>query len=237
MRIAIYSDNQQESNKICHLIQQYPTADYDFILETFVDESALARSNKLYDMVFLDIEPNHQQSIKLATKINKRSPLTMIIFMAIHDWSHKLSLKLDTIQVLFKPIAKAIFDREFTYYLTYCHQLRQYLPVFYKGSFSLLDKNNIVYLETHKRLITAHLFDGKNYSYYGRLIDEEERLKEHGFIRIHKCYLVNLRYMEQFNHHSAMVNFAHECNKVVLPLSKQRYALMISGLQRYLSEK
>lgn len=67
-----------------------------------------------------------------------------------------------------------------------------------------LTLDDILYLEVQQHSVTAFVRDAtsiescKTYSFYASLSDLEEKLDLQGFLRIHKSYLVNMKYIKKF---------------------------------------
>jgi DNA-binding LytR/AlgR family response regulator len=80
----------------------------------------------------------------------------------------------------------------------------------------LLPIASIRYIESEKHKVIIHTDDGKRYSERCVLNVFEERVKEHGFIRTHRGYVVNLAHIEKL-----MPDFAvlRDCRKLI-PIAK-----------------
>lgn len=67
-----------------------------------------------------------------------------------------------------------------------------------------LTLDDILYLEVQQHSVTAFVQDSasaeclKTYSFYASLSVLEEKLAPHGFLRVHKSYLVNMRYIKKY---------------------------------------
>ena len=59
-----------------------------------------------------------------------------------------------------------------------------------------LDTADICYIEVLGHYLVYHLNDTKEIRARGRMEQVAEALAAYGFVRIHKSYLVNLRYLE-----------------------------------------
>ena len=76
-------------------------------------------------------------------------------------------------------------------------------------------------MESQRRIIVMHLINDQRaeYRFYGNITDLEQRFEIFGFLRVHKSYLVNMRYIEIF-----------QCKRLVLkggiqiPSSTRRYS-------------
>lgn len=73
--------------------------------------------------------------------------------------------------------------------------------------FNRLPVNDILYLESHRRIIVMHLLDEKRpaYQFYGNITELSEKIEPLGFLRIQKSYLVNMHYVEIFQYNKVQL--------------------------------
>ena len=79
-----------------------------------------------------------------------------------------------------------------------------------------LPLNDILYFESNKRVLIVHT-KGEDYSFYGKLDDIEDSLKNDNFIRIHQSFLVNA-----FKINSVSKTEVTLKNGDILPVSKSK---------------
>jgi len=77
---------------------------------------------------------------------------------------------------------------------------------------------DIVYLESYGRKMVLHLADGNKVEFYGTLKEiYQESLSKHGFIQVHKSYIVNFKYIAAFKYLELTLS-----DGGTIPVSKQR---------------
>lgn len=88
--------------------------------------------------------------------------------------------------------------------------------------------SNILYLESNARIITMHLTGDARpmYQFYGNMADLEQKLEIMGFLRVHRSYLVNMKYIEAFQCKRLEIK-----GGVLIPSSERKYSEL---KQRYL---
>ena len=102
---------------------------------------------------------------------------------------------------------------------------RETLPIQVNGEVINIPLDDILYLEVQQHYVTAvtkkKTLDKKQkeYSLYASLSDIEERLESFGFLRIHKSYLVNMKYLKKFQCREAILE-----NGVILRVGEKSYA-------------
>lgn len=88
--------------------------------------------------------------------------------------------------------------------------------------------DDIYYIESNNRKIIVHMCD-ETIECYGKIGELEQELRE-GFFRIHKGYLVNMKYVEGYNRTEVMVK-----NGNSLLLSKYKYQDFAKAYQDFIS--
>ena len=84
------------------------------------------------------------------------------------------------------------------------HQLLHLVPCF---AIVWIPVNDILYLESHRRIIVMHLLDEKRpaYQFYGNITELSKKIEPLGFLRIQKSYLVNMHYVEIFQYNKVQL--------------------------------
>ncbi|HOA84361.1 MAG TPA: LytTR family DNA-binding domain-containing protein [Thermodesulfovibrio thiophilus] len=183
------------------------------------------------DVVFLDIEMPDMSGIETAKILLKFNDPPLIIFATAYDDYAVEAFELGALDYILKPfeekrITKTIMRIESlknnkTEWTQAVNKLSQFLErkrVFKKlpvqqneGVISFIPYNEILYCEAFEGGVKV--FSLKNEYYFdGTLSELEARLKEEGFMRVHKSYIVNLKRIE-----------------AVLPWFKGTYWLIIEG--------
>lgn len=86
------------------------------------------------------------------------------------------------------------------------------------GGEKLIQKEELVYIESIGRRLCFHVKDEK-YMAYRKLDDTEYELDDYDFLRIHQSYLVNMNFIERIQCYRVYLKTG--CS---LPVSKVRYA-------------
>ena len=106
------------------------------------------------------------------------------------------------------------------------------LPIQVNGEIINLALDDILYLEVQQHNVTAVMRQQtqdkkqKEYTFYASLSELEERLEPLGFLRIHKSYLVNMKYIKKFQCREALLT-----NGISLRVGEKSYA---ENKQKYL---
>ena len=109
---------------------------------------------------------------------------------------------------------------------------KETLPIQVNGEIINLALDDILYLEVQQHNVTAVMRQQtqdkkqKECTFYASLSDLEERLEPLGFLRIHKSYLVNMKYIKKFQCREALLT-----NGITLRVGEKSYA---ENKQKYL---
>lgn len=102
---------------------------------------------------------------------------------------------------------------------------RETVKISVNGEIIDLTVEDILFFEVQQHSVTVHIRKDssgrsiKTYSFYASLTELEERLEPHGFLRIHKSYLVNMRHISKFQCREAVLS-----NGTVLRVGEKSYA-------------
>ena len=204
-------------------------------IESFVQEKNIAISldafnspvnflamakEESYRLVFLDIDMPEMDGLEVGKQVKAINPQTDLIYL-----SQREDLVFDTLQLHpFGFIRKSKIIQDFANVLELfvntalnTDESNKKITISTKTETRSADINQIMYIEGNKNYQTFYLKDGSVFDARVLMGDLEDKLKEHGFIRVHKGYLVNYLYIRQI-----AVNEVCLTNNKKLPLSSKR---------------
>lgn len=205
MRIAVCDDEREIREDVGQKIRRFlPEA------EVYLYESAerLLTEQGMPDILFLDIKMNGMSGMELAGKLRSRGADVTIVFLtALQEYVyrafdvgafHYLLKPVDTVkfyEVLEKAVAERQHLRESA--LLRGERAEASLTIKNKARTEKVYLSEIVYLEVFNRKVTLHKMQGE-IEFYGRLKELEQRLSA-DFVRCHRSYVVNLRYVRRYD--------------------------------------
>lgn len=196
MKIAIVDDERHWRIIVEDIVKKYPWKECVEI-NTFSCGEEFYKENG-YDLVFMDVEMKEMDGFETAYHYKNNNEDTILIFLTTHT---ELSRKGYVVNA-FRYIDKANVVEEMQEALNAIEDLqsRKHRIIFHVLHVGEICEQvrNILYIETDKRNVIIHT---KEQSYISnRKIDElEDELKEWGFFRCHKSYLVNLGNIHRFD--------------------------------------
>lgn len=160
-----------------------------------------------------------------------RQPL--IIFVTGYENYVYQAFDVEAFQYLVKPIDERRFSEVFRRAadrLSFLERQRQKkLVIQYAGASRVVPLENIYYVESQGHKVLLHLKEGM-LEYYGKIGELEQELGGQ-FARIHKGYLVNLSYVEEYTRGQATL-----ANGERLIISKYKYDDFVKRHLRFLRQ-
>ena len=191
------------------------------------------RKQKQIDILLLDIELDEESGIELAGEVNSTSPDTLIVFVSRYSFYVTDTYKVQTAQFLVKPLRQNIFEQVMDQVmLAYKKKQATYVRRC-EGEPVMIRKDQVVFIESAKRILTAYLANGKGLSSYGTLNEEEQLLAEYAVVRCHKRYLVNLHYVKHLERDGITVEYSNG-KKQQIPVGESMYQAVCAAHLQYI---
>lgn len=224
--IAICDDEEYFRKREKDLIAKYMDGKgYKYKIDIFCsgkDILKLKQSISQYDIVFLDINMKEIDGIETAKQIRKMTKEIYIVFITAFITYAPEGYKVDAIRYLLKDdeyLEKAVIECLETIVYKMSYEEHKHMFEFQEGKIELFFED-ILYIESNLHKLIFHIKenDTVKYTMYAKLDDMDELLRDASFCRIHKSYLVNLRYVESVERYKAGLT-----NGNSLGISKSRY--------------
>ena len=178
---------------------------------------ALLAAEMNFDLLFLDIELHDTvDGLKIAQLMLEKNPNLILIFISAYSKYVSSAFYFKTFQFLLKPIEQALLRQEFMRALKKYQSLHDEYQFTQNYEKITLAIKEIMYLESNKRKILLHSLEQKIYEFYGKLNDQKALSETHGFVRIHRSFLVNPEYISRFEQQSLVLT-----NHTTLPVSRK----------------
>ena len=197
------------------------------------------------DLLFLDISMGGTDGMETAEQIRKCQEergeavwgsLPLLIFVSGYPEYMPKAVSVNAFQYLVKPIDEKEFE------VVFAQAVREYrcleanknmepkeILISNVNETRNVSVNEIYYIESSNRKIIVYMQD-EEIECYGKLGELENELKE-GFFRIHRGYLINMKYVERYNRTEIRMK-----NGSSLLISKYKYQDFIKAYLGYISE-
>ena len=171
--------------------------------------------DKAYDILLLDVEMKNMNGIELAKRIRKDNNRAEIIFITSHFEFVGEGYEVDALHYLIKPISV----EKLTQVLTKAAEKLSVEPpsvvISCEGETVKLYESDILYVESFLHYIVIHTKDNE-YKIKENISVFENKVSD-VFYRIHRSYLVSLKYITRISRTSVNIG------NTELPLSRGKY--------------
>lgn len=179
---------------------------------------------------FLDIVfPKHStKGIELAEYIRNKVNKSYIVFISGYQEYSILCFKSKPFDFLLKPVYFAKFEKcVISIYndFLYKEKVRHNSIKIKSGSkLHVIKINNIIYFEKHKQILLIRLYN-ETIKCYESIYKMEEILKDHGFFRSHKSYLINTSKIDTIDFKKNII-FMENGERCKISQTKKKYYKM-----------
>jgi len=230
IKIAVCDDEKNIRSYICSLVRKQG-------VECEVTEYATAEDYFLagadHDLLFLDIElkgpDSSMDGMEMAKRIRGMEDIKqpIIIFVTGYEKYVYDAFDVGAFQYLLKPIDEGRFAEIFRRAAQQAGQGKRVLMVQYGNTGKTIPLSDIYYMESQNHKIVVHMKDWV-LEYYAKMSDLEEELQGQ-FFRVHKGYLVNLSYVDEYNKTEVTLT-----NGDKLLISKYKYEDFVKAYLRFM---
>lgn len=231
MRIAICDDQAEYRHQAEAAIRECMRGT-DILTDTYSDPGAFLRAfiKKPYDLVFLDIEMPDVNGIQLAKMLRSKSKDVPIVFLTSHIEFALEGYEVNALRYLTKPISIPKLQEVLTYV---SQKLSEQRVLWIKTDLTeeKLHMKDILYMEAQNQNILIYTSNG-TYSVRYNLSDYEQELKNDGFFRIHRGYLVSVRHVKRIGKHELTL-----VDNTTLPVSRSKEKALKEVLFQFIREE
>lgn len=234
IKIAVCDDEKNIRSYLISLIREQNT---ECEVTEYASADEYLSGGMGHDLLFLDIELKGSASgmdgMGMARQIRGMGEIKqpVIIFVTGYEKYVYDAFDVDAFQYLVKPVNEQkfaeVFSRAQEKVLSEAEQGKKTLVIQYAGANKAIPLDSIYYMESQSHKIVLYTKDGK-VEYYAKIGELEEELQGH-FCRIHKGYLVNLSYVDEYSRTEIMLT-----NGDKLPLSKYKYEDFVKAYLRFM---
>jgi len=223
IKIAVCDDEKNIRSYLTSLVREQ---NVECEIAEYASAHEYLSSGVEYDLLFLDIELKNSVSgmngMEMAKHIRSIEHINqpVIIFVTGYEKYVYDAFDVDALQYLVKPVNEQkfaeVFRRAQDKILSEAEQKKKTLVIQHAGASKAIPLYNIYYMESRGHKIVLYTKAGE-LEYYARIGDLEKELRGN-FCRIHKGYLVNLAYVDEYSKTEILLT-----NGDKLPLSKYKY--------------
>ena len=230
MRIAVCDDEEKFRTQAREMIDKL-AGSIDVIVDAYEDGRKLlaAFDTNPYDVLFLDIEMPAMDGITLAKKLRERSDKIYIVFLTGHVEYALEGYEVNALRYLTKPVQEDKLREVLRFVMDQSTSKRQ-LMIKEDGEELLLNVADIIYMEAQNQYVMIYTVGGDHLIRYN-IGDFEEHLKNDGFFRTHRGYLVSLARVKKLQKAEVLMDDGGD--GVVVPVSRSNIKPLKEALYAY----
>ena len=227
MRIAVCDDEELFRIEFKSVLDKVLiNAEYD--IDTFSGGSSLYEAflKNPFDLVFLDIEMPGIDGITLAKRLRAVSENVQIVFLTSHIEYALEGYEVNALRYLVKPVNMNKLSEVLKYIQDKKNNSRQ-IMIKQEGEDIVIDISDIIYMESmdkNVRIVTSK----SEYITRYNISDYEEELKNSGFLRIHRGYLISLSKVKKIVKNDVVMD-----GDISLPVSRSNIKTLKDALYAY----
>ena len=227
MRIAVCDDEELFRIEFKSVLDKVLiNAEYD--IDTFSGGSSLYEAflKNPFDLVFLDIEMPGIDGITLAKRLRAVSENVQIVFLTSHIEYALEGYEVNALRYLVKPVDMNKLSEVLKYIQDKKNNSRQ-IMIKQEGEDIVIDISDVIYMESmdkNVRIVTSK----SEYITRYNISDYEEELKNSGFLRIHRGYLISLSKVKKIVKNDVVMD-----GDISLPVSRSNIKTLKDALYTY----
>ena len=232
INIAICDDEKFMSDELSGLLYEFfSPQNIEIKICQFTNGSALLKSNKPLDLIFLDIRMNGTNGMDVARILRSRNYKGYFIFVTVMEELVFDSFEVQAFDYFVKPVNHARFHKTMERLLSDMQNSSETNLFIQRGNeWSIIPFDDIMYCEIINRKIYLHLERQEVIDFYEKIENMEKKL-DNRFFKCHRSYIINLKYVRNYKKDTAYL-----CNGEEIPVSRLRNEEFTNAILQYMKE-
>ncbi|WP_182440676.1 MULTISPECIES: LytTR family DNA-binding domain-containing protein [Clostridia] len=214
-RIAVCDDEVITCEEIeTYLVRFGESADVDIAVERFyLGMDFVGRLGEvMFDMIFLDIELPDLNGVEIGRHIRSvcQDQKTQIVYISSKTYYALELFQMRPLDFLVKPAGYESVEKVMKVFLELSNIGREVFEYQSGQNFYRVPYEEILYFSSEGRQVKLQSVGEEKYPmFYGKL-DQVLKQLSRGFLMIHKSFVVNIRYIRQYNYESIVMTNGDE---------------------------
>lgn len=227
MRIAVCDDEELFRIEFKSVLDKV-LINAEYNIDTFSGGSSLYEAflKNPFDLVFLDIEMPGIDGITLAKRLRAVSENVQIVFLTSHIEYALEGYEVNALRYLVKPVDMNKLSEVLKYIQDKKNNSRQ-IMIKQEGEDIVIDISDIIYMESMDKNVKIVTSKSEYITRYN-ISDYEEELKNSGFLRIHRGYLISLSKVKKIVKNDVVMD-----GDISLPVSRSNIKTLKDALYAY----
>lgn len=205
LRIAICDDNEYVINNLKDAVHNgFSKITDKFILKCFTNGKMLLENNAQipFDVIFLDIDMPETDGFEIAKKLRDGFNQCFIIFVTDHSELVYRSFDFQPFNFIPKSSASALNENVSAVIRKLMEYMKQYQKITLENEeeTTVAYYHNIIFVESDKHYLLFHIKNREDaFRIRGSINEIASELEKYDFLRIHRCFIVNMNYIKSID--------------------------------------
>lgn len=230
--ICIVEDQIDTAQKLRAHVERY-ALEHEETFEVTIQTDAITFLQQYrtgYDIVFMDIELPNMNGMEAAFRLRELDQAVVLIFVTNMAQFASQGYKVDALDYIVKPVQYVDLAHDLDRAIRQRQSKAQSILITYSGGFRRPLLRDIRYIEVHGHTLIYHTTTG-TISATGTLQEVEEKLRDKGFLRCNKFFLINFRHISSVRGYMVQIHGGEE-----LQISRQRKKSFMNELAALMGE-
>lgn len=234
MLIGICDDELCCVEEIKEKIMNLDAQNLEIEIDCFVNQYELLESavEKKYNLIYLDIEMEGENGIKIAKTLKKNNPTCIIIFVTNYDQYVSSAFRIEAFQYLKKPIDDKVFQEEFERAVEEYKRLNKVKIFKVKDGKRAFHLDEIITIESYYNSTLIKTTRGIYSTNYANLRKIKKELEGYDFLQLQSGYIVNMHYIATVKYREAILITGQ-----TVPISLHGYKKITEKYYEFLESK
>lgn len=231
VNILVCDDDAAFVQRMTKLIQAQPVKGGAAADVVAVHDPAVISDQLLakFDVMFLDVDMGSYSGITIAQRVRALGLEAVLVFVTNYVEYSLVGYEVKAFRYLLKQDLEEKFPAYYQEALAEVQRKTGTFTYFIGRERYQIKYSSILYMESRQRTIYLHLLppDKSRDYFYATMEEIEQKLERAGFLRVHKSFLVNMKYIEKLNYDKVLLRGGEN-----LAVSQRRFSeLKIRYLQ------
>ncbi|MFV0363731.1 MAG: LytR/AlgR family response regulator transcription factor [Suipraeoptans sp.] len=230
IHIAIVEDEEMYSNQLNVYIERYcKEREINVKVTFFADgDEIVGNYSGDYDIILMDIQMRFMDGMTAAEKIREMDAKVIIMFITNMTQYAIRGYQVNALDYMVKPVEYFSFAQKLSKSIERVRpEHYRHISVTTDNGLRKLDIDEILYVESCGHYLKFETFKGV-YQTRCTMKSAEASLEPHGFCRIHKGYLVNMKYVEEVRENNCILGLRQ------IPISRAKRKNFMEKLTNYI---
>ncbi len=208
IRIAIVEDNSKDRALTREYLDYvFKQEDIAYTADEFEKaETFLLKANPVYDIVLFDIDMPGMSGLEAAKKFREIDRHAIIMFITNMAQYAIRGYEVEALDFIVKPVNKYDFAMKMRRAISRtAKRLDDVVEIKVGRDIRTVGISSVRYLEVSGHYCVWHTVGG-DYMEYDTLINAEKKINRSFFARCNRCYLVNMKYIDEIKRDSVVVD-------------------------------